>query len=49
MFNPGPCVYMEKIVTGREAAAAIDITAPIEDNIRNVARAKRNVDQRRDR
>jgi fructose-1,6-bisphosphatase II len=40
MFNPGPCVYMEKIVTGREAAAAIDITATIETNIRNVARAK---------
>ena len=40
MFNPGPCVYMEKIVTGREAAGAIDIAAPIEDNIRNVARAR---------
>src|SRR4029077_7663040 len=33
--------YMEKIVTGREAATAIDITASIEDNIRNVAKAKR--------
>jgi fructose-1,6-bisphosphatase II len=41
MFNPGPCVYMEKIVTGREAAAAIDITAPIETNIKSVAQAKR--------
>jgi fructose-1,6-bisphosphatase II len=41
MFDPGPCVYMEKIVTGREAATAIDITAPIEVNIRNVAKAKR--------
>jgi fructose-1,6-bisphosphatase II len=40
MFNPGPCVYMEKIVTGREAGGAIDIAAPVEDNIRNVARAK---------
>jgi fructose-1,6-bisphosphatase II len=40
MFNPGPCVYMEKIVAGREAAGAIDLAAPIEDNIRNVARAK---------
>ena len=39
MFNPGPCVYMEKIVAGREAARAIDIAAPIEDNVRNVARA----------
>ena len=41
MFNPGPCVYMEKIATGREAATAIDITAPIETNIKNVAQAKR--------
>ncbi len=41
MFDPGPCVYMEKIVTGREAATAIDITAPIETNIKNVAKAKR--------
>ena len=33
MFNPGPCVYMEKIATSREAAHVIDITASIEDNI----------------
>ncbi len=41
MFNPGPCVYMEKIATSREAATAIDITASIEVNIKNIARAKR--------
>jgi fructose-1,6-bisphosphatase II len=41
MFNPGPCVYMEKIATGYEAASAIDLTAPIETNIQYVARAKR--------
>jgi len=40
MFNPGPCVYMEKIATSREAATAIDITAPIETNIKNIAKAK---------
>jgi fructose-1,6-bisphosphatase II len=40
MFNPGPCVYMEKIVTGKEAASAIDIMAPIEMNIKIVALAK---------
>lgn len=40
MFNPGSCVYMEKIVAGREGAAGIDITLPIEDNVRNVARAR---------
>src|SRR5580658_3537551 len=26
MFNPGPCVYMEKIAAGPEAAGLIDIT-----------------------
>jgi fructose-1,6-bisphosphatase II len=31
---------MEKIATGRETASAIDITAPIETNIKNIARAK---------
>jgi fructose-1,6-bisphosphatase II len=41
MFDPGPCVYMEKIAVGRDATTAIDITAPIETNILNVARAKR--------
>jgi fructose-1,6-bisphosphatase II len=41
MFNPGPCFYMEKIATGREAASAIDITAPVETNIKNIAHAKR--------
>jgi fructose-1,6-bisphosphatase II len=40
MFDPGPCVYMEKIATGPEAADVIDIEAPIEDNIAKVAKAK---------
>jgi fructose-1,6-bisphosphatase II len=40
MFDPGPCVYMEKIVTGPEAADVIDIEAPIEDNLAKVAKAK---------
>src|SRR4051812_13332842 len=30
MFDPGPCVYMEKIAAGPEGGRAIDITAPIE-------------------
>ena len=34
-------MYMEKIATGREAGGAIDITAPIETNIKIVALAKR--------
>ena len=40
MVNPGPCLYMEKIATGREAGGAIDITVPIETNIKIVALAK---------
>ena len=40
MFNPGPFVYMEKIAAGEEAADAIDIEAPIAENIRRVAKAK---------
>ncbi len=40
MFDPGPCVYMEKIATGPEAADVIDIEAPIADNIAKVAKAK---------
>jgi fructose-1,6-bisphosphatase II len=40
MFDPGACVYMEKIATGPEAADVVDITAPIEANIQAVAKAK---------
>ena len=39
MFDPGPCVYMEKIATGPEAASVIDITASPTDNIAAVAKA----------
>ncbi|HZQ29188.1 MAG TPA: class II fructose-bisphosphatase, partial [Acidimicrobiales bacterium] len=39
MFDPGPCVYMEKIATGPEAAEVIDITASITDNLHAVAKA----------
>ena len=40
MFFPGAAVYMEKVATGPEAAHAIDITAPPEENVRRVAKAK---------
>lgn len=40
MFNPGPCFYMEKIAAGPEGGPALDITASIENNIRNVAKAR---------
>jgi fructose-1,6-bisphosphatase II len=40
MFFPGAALYMEKIATGPEAADVIDITAPVAENIRQVAKAK---------
>jgi fructose-1,6-bisphosphatase II len=40
MFDPGPCVYMEKLVVGHEAADAVDLERPLQDNLEAVARAK---------
>jgi len=40
MFFPGAAVYMEKIAVGPEAADAIDITLPPDENVRRVAKAK---------
>ena len=40
MFDPGPCVYMEKLAVGPSAVGAIDITASVDDNLRSVAKAK---------
>ncbi|MER3445143.1 MAG: fructose-bisphosphatase class II [Meiothermus sp.] len=39
MFNPGPCVYMEKIAVGPDAAGAIDITRSPTENLESVAKA----------
>ncbi|MGZ5292460.1 MAG: class II fructose-bisphosphatase [Actinomycetota bacterium] len=40
MFFPGAAVYMEKVAVGPEAAGAIDITLPPDENVRRVAKAK---------
>ena len=40
MFDPQDSFYMNKIVTGPEAASVIDITASVSENISKVARAK---------
>jgi fructose-1,6-bisphosphatase II len=40
MFDPGPCVYMEKIAVGPESLGAIDITATPTENLKAVAKAK---------
>lgn len=39
LFNPGPFLYMEKIAVGPLARDAIDINAPVADNLNAVARA----------
>lgn len=43
MFDPSAVYYMDKIVTGPEAADVIDITLPPAENVKRVAKAK-NVD-----
>src|SRR5438128_1991733 len=40
MFNPGPCVYMEKIAVGPEAVGSVDITRSPTENLEAVAKAK---------
>ncbi len=40
MFDPGPCMYMEKIAVGRECAEVIDLNAPPAANLEAVAKAK---------
>ena len=40
MFNPGPMVYMNKWVVGPDAVGAVDIDAPVADNLAAVAKAK---------
>lgn len=40
MFNPGPFVYMNKIAVGPVARHAVDIDAPVSDNLNKVAKAK---------
>src|SRR3954464_10996942 len=40
MFDPSAVFYMNKIAVGPDAAHVLDITAPIADNVRAVARVK---------
>ena len=40
MFDPSAVFYMEKLVTGPEAAGVVDIEAPINDNLHKIAKAK---------
>jgi fructose-1,6-bisphosphatase II len=40
MFDPSAVFYMDKIAAGPESAGVIDITVPVAENIRRVAKAK---------
>ena len=46
MFNPGPCVYMEKLAVAADVADVVDLDAPIAENLRRIAqrRGKRAAD-----
>jgi fructose-1,6-bisphosphatase II len=39
MFNPGPAVYMEKLVVPGSVASLVDLDAPIGENLSAIARA----------
>ena len=39
MFNPGPCVYMEKLAVGPEAAGSVSLEATPTENLHAVAKA----------
>jgi len=40
MFDPGPCVYMEKIAVGPDAIGVVDITRSPAENLEALAKAK---------
>ena len=49
MFNPGPAVYMHKLVVPGAVAAAVDLDAPIGDTLAKIAKAERPAGGRADR
>jgi fructose-1,6-bisphosphatase II len=40
MFDPGPCVYMEKIAVAGDVADAVDLEATIEANLKAIAEVR---------
>ena len=40
MYDPGPCVYMDKVVVGPGLVDVVDVAAPIEETVRAVARSR---------
>jgi fructose-1,6-bisphosphatase II len=41
MYDPSAVFYMDKLVTGPEAADVVDIRLPVAENIRRIAKAKK--------
>ena len=41
MFDPGPCVYMEKIAAGEEARDVLDLDAGVIENLKRLAAVKK--------
>lgn len=39
MFNPGPSYYMQKLVVPAAAKNAVDLDAPVKDNLNSIAKA----------
>lgn len=39
MYNPGPSYYMRKLVVPAAAEDVVDLDAPVEDNLKNIAKA----------
>lgn len=39
MFDPGPSFYMQKLVVPSQARDAVDLDAPVADNLRGIAKA----------
>jgi fructose-1,6-bisphosphatase II len=42
MFDPGPCVYMEKLAGGPEIADLLELDRPLEQTLRLIAERKRS-------
>jgi fructose-1,6-bisphosphatase II len=38
MFNPGPCMYMEKLAVGQKGRGAVDLSASVSDNLHELAK-----------
>lgn len=41
MYDPSAVFYMDKLVTGPEAAEVVDIRLPVAENVKRIARAKK--------